>query len=132
MCLVAADAFAGVGIDAELARKVRPEFEPKLASAAEGALLDRAAHELCVPRLQLLALLFSFKEALFKCHFPLGRRMFYFHDAELTVITDKTVKARVLLDTGPLTPAGHETEGHYVWKDTTQGLMAITGATLPS
>lgn len=125
-------AYAGVGIDAEAAARVKPAFEPRLASAAEGVLLDAAAAALGVPRAQLLALLFSFKEALFKCHFPLGRRMFHFHDAEVTGISEGKIRARVLLTTSPLTKAGHETEGFYTWKDTSKGLMALCAAILPS
>jgi enterobactin synthetase component D len=127
--MVPAGFCAGVGLDAEVVAKVRPEFEARLTCRGEPALLTERANALGVPRSQLLALLFSFKEALFKSHFPSGRRMFYFHDAEvLDISAQGAIRAKVLVDTGERTRAGHETGGFYLWK----GDLVLTAAILPS
>lgn len=128
VALAPADACRGLGLDAELVSKMKAGFEPRIASDAESRLLDAEAARQKVPRTQLLALVFSFKEALFKAHFPLGRRMFYFLDAEVTALTETAIAAKVLVPTSPYSPAGSVTGGQYVWKETASGLMVVSVA----
>ena len=71
------------------------------------------------PEISGLALAFAFamKEALFKCHHPVGGRAFYFPDAELIDLApglgDCVVgQLRLHLTTTPLTPAGSVVSVH--------------------
>jgi 4'-phosphopantetheinyl transferase EntD len=77
--------------------------------------------------------LFAAKEALFKCHFPAGRRRFWFLDAELArsggVAGSRQVALRVLVDTGPSTPAGTVTEGYVMAAPVDDAVVAVVSMT---
>lgn len=96
-----------VGIDAEDEARVKPEFLPRICVEREKALVRDPA---------TLAAVFSFKEALFKAHFPLGKTMFFFHDAEIIALDEGNgeIVARVLKTTSPRTPAGSLAHGHFL------------------
>jgi 4'-phosphopantetheinyl transferase EntD len=125
--LAAAAALAAIGIDAEDAARVRPELEPKICSEAESRLLDRVQAAAGRDRAYWLGVVFSFKEALFKCHFPLGGVMFWFHDAELDALDPATgrVRARVLVPTSPRSPAGTPVSGAWIDQATSKGLYVV-------
>jgi 4'-phosphopantetheinyl transferase EntD len=76
----------------------------------------------------IIALIFSAKEALFKCHFPLGRKMFWFHDADVSQIDVKTgqIELTVLIDTSPKTLKGTVTSGNFVLNKTSDGDYWVT------
>jgi enterobactin synthetase component D len=115
VALARADRAKSIGVDAEAVARVKEPFEPKILTAAESRILDRLEGD----RVQWLAVAFAFKEALFKCHHPLGGVMFYFHDAEVLRLDPATgeIAAAVRMDTSPRTPAGAVAEGTFVWKD---------------
>lgn len=112
-CLLAGtNEWCSVGLDLEV---VGPHFcslQAKIVTEQEWRSLVQNGEALAAGK--TLAAIFAFKEALFKCHFPLGRRMFYFHDAEINSIdlTQGTVAARVLESTSPLTLRGSGTRGN--------------------
>lgn len=62
---------------------------------------------------QRVTLTFSLKESLFKALFPLVRRRFYFHDAELLEVDGEQARLRLLLDLHHEWPSGSELDGHY-------------------
>ena len=72
--------FSGVGIDIEIVSRVPWAIMSKVTVVAEQRALAAAAN----PQL-LLALIFSAKEAWFKCQFPLTRAYLGFEDAEIAV-----------------------------------------------
>lgn len=112
------DEAQSLGIDAEDVARLKLGFESKILTPPESERLGVWEKD-GFSRLDLLALIFSFKEALFKAVYPLGAKMFYFHDAEVTRIDRATggVSARVLIDTSPVTPAGTTVPGHFAfWK----------------
>lgn len=116
LCLADQVEYASVGIDAEDVARVRPELAAKICSDTEQAMLVDLAWQHGQPAQFFLALIFSFKEALFKSHYPLGGTMFYFHDAEITHLDPKTrtITARVLVPTSPRSPAGSLWHGSYL------------------
>ena len=106
----------GLGIDVESCAKVRINIESRIIDEEEARILD--AYEGIWDRPSLLAMVFSFKESIFKCHFPLGRKMFYFHDAQVEDIDLGlgVLRARLKVDTSPHTPSGTVVEGYAVIK----------------
>lgn len=128
--------FLTVGIDAEDVSRMRAEFAPRLACDREMALLADLARRSSRPLTSWLAVLFSFKEALFKSHFPLGRTMFYFLDAEIDQIAvddagNGTIRARVLVPTSPMSPAGSVWQGSYRFHTEADQQFVLTSAVVP-
>lgn len=72
--------YSSIGIDIEIVSRVPWAIMPKVTVAAE-----RRAFEVARDPQLLLALIFSAKEAWFKCQFPLTRLYLGFEDAEITV-----------------------------------------------
>jgi 4'-phosphopantetheinyl transferase EntD len=108
-----------VGFDCEHAGKDISHLRDKICTAHDLAVLSGVtATNPQVPLSGLIPLVFAAKEALFKCHYPLGIRMFWFHDAELTMLDIPAGRfaLRVLTDTSGQTPAGFVTEGHFIRK----------------
>ncbi|MEY4630582.1 MAG: hypothetical protein RIQ81_702 [Pseudomonadota bacterium] len=89
-----------VGLDIEHSSRVKPALIDKICTAVESAMVTAG-------KLSLVDV-FVAKEALFKCHFPAGRRRFWFQDAEVVSVDGerRLLDLRVLMDTSPLTPAG--------------------------
>lgn len=69
-----------IGLDAEEVGRIHSGLETKLLLPEETSRLDAWSKQLG-GRDMALALIFASKEALFKAIFPLGKKMFYFHDA---------------------------------------------------
>ncbi len=109
------DRFLAVGIDLENSDRFREELAPKICTDLERELLMKYSQQLSIPLKKLLAITFSFKESIFKCHFPLGRTWFYFHDAELVGLDweARRISARLKMATSPQTPLGFECTGHF-------------------
>jgi|GEM_PF-1016113 len=92
---------ASIGIDIERPTRISEKLTKKICTDSERQLICNGAVS--------LAEVFSAKEALFKCHFPLGRRRFWFLDAEIVAVNiesgTKKLDLRVLIDTSSVTPA---------------------------
>lgn len=104
-----------IGIDFEDASRFRPEMERKIASADEIALNfdGRPVGE----RQMALAILFSAKEAFYKCQYPLSRQYLGFHDARVAIdFGERTFQLKLLADV-PL--AGRDFSGRYSVQDKT-------------
>jgi len=97
---------ASIGIDIERPSRISDKLAEKICTDSERQLICSGVVS--------LAEIFSAKEALFKCHFPLGRRRFWFLDAEVASVNIesgiKKLDLRVLIDTSPLTPANTVTK----------------------
>lgn len=117
--------FCSVGVDLERPSRIRPELAAKICTPGDLEILASGGIT--------LAELFAAKEALFKCHFPAGRRRFWFLDAELArsggVAGSRQVALRVLIDTGPSTPAGTVTEGYVMAAPVDDAVVAVVSMT---
>lgn len=97
-----------IGIDMDAIARVKKNLAEKICRPADLVFVQSGQIE--------LGDVFVAKEALFKCHFPLGRRRFWFHDAEIVRVAAMTdhgcftmcreIVLQVKIDTGPLTSAG--------------------------
>lgn len=102
--------FHSIGIDCESVSKINLGIKSKVITPEE----EKHFGHLNFSDNQVLAIIFSLKEALFKCHYPLGQKMFYFEDAYLDTISGTgSITATVKVDTSPMTPAGYSTRGCF-------------------
>jgi 4'-phosphopantetheinyl transferase EntD len=101
----------GLGLDIEplIAEETLPEVDGHIAS--DGELAALAPWD----RRWLLTTVFSAKECLYKCLFPLVRSYFDFRDAAVTAIdeTQGTVRLRLLVTLTPALPAGATFEARF-------------------
>jgi 4'-phosphopantetheinyl transferase EntD len=120
VAIVPATSAKGVGVDAESVTRMKWEFAERVCVGGETVLIERLATETKIDKVHWLTVLFSFKEALFKAHYPLGETMFHFPDAEVTSIEPDArggkITCRLLVDTSPFTPKGTTVKGRFVWK----------------
>ena len=125
-------ALIGIGIDVEACGKVHGRLENRIMGPEESKLIDM--YENIFSREDLLALVFSFKESIFKCVFPLGLKMFYFHDAKLEDIdlSRSAVRARLTMDASPQTPSGILLEGHFLFRELDGEKYVLTSISLQS
>jgi 4'-phosphopantetheinyl transferase EntD len=105
----------GLGIDVEKLSKVKREFEEKICNRDESAIVDRVEALARMSREEVLALIFSFKESIYKTHFPMGKIPFGFMDAEITEIAyeRREIIARLKKQTSPRSPVDHLVLGFY-------------------
>lgn len=122
----------GLGIDIETCGKVKKYLENRIITSSEKKVLDMFSGVL--EREDLLALVFSFKESIFKSIFPLGRKMFYFHDAQLEDIdlSQGVIRARLDCDASCQTPRGTLLEGHFIHRVENKQNYVITSLSLRS
>jgi 4'-phosphopantetheinyl transferase EntD len=125
--VVSAKVWSGVGIDLEATGRVQEHLREKILNSNEDALL----------RVELdtdwaLTLAFSAKESLFKCHHPIGRKMFWFHDAVISSLNakEKWLDLSVTQSTSPATPAGHVTRVWWTMSRTDSKSVILTACGL--
>ena len=111
-----------IGIDLEDVSRLHGGLAEKICTTREMALLTAAHPDKGDDWTRTLAVIFSWKESLFKAHYPLGRVMFYFHDAELLELPDMKISGgavfgNVLVDTSPATPKGSGVTGDFIFVD---------------
>jgi enterobactin synthetase component D len=96
-CAASADELAGVGIDSEavIEGAVRAEIAAAVVRPGELARLEMTGQ---LVEAELFTLLFSAKESVYKCLYPLVRESFGFHDVELSRVDAEqgTFGARLL------------------------------------
>lgn len=124
---------SSIGIDCEHAGKDISHLKDKICNSAELEMLNRLAAPEKSALGSLVALVFAAKEALFKCHHPLGRIMFWFHDAEVEYIDFLAgrIEIKVLIKTSDCTPAGHKTTVFFTEKRTSDGDYWLAACTEP-
>jgi 4'-phosphopantetheinyl transferase EntD len=74
--------YAGIGLDVEIAGRVKPELWPKVCVAEEAAWIASLPES---ERAAAATLIFAAKEAFYKAQFPLVREWVYFHDVCIEV-----------------------------------------------
>ena len=128
VCTASNKSFLSVGIDAENAEKDLSHLQEKICTENDLKWVESLCKLNEMKRGSIIALIFSAKEALFKCHFPLGRKMFWFHDADVSQIDVKTgqIELTVLIDTSPKTLKGTVTSGNFVLNKTSDGDYWVT------
>lgn len=112
----------GLGIDAEIDAPLDAELRPRVLTTREAAALDAATSDEN-ERGRRALLVFSAKEAFYKCQSPLTDTFLGFQDveAELDLATGQ-IRVRLLVDAGPL-PAGTKAEGRFA---RAEGLVLTT------
>jgi 4'-phosphopantetheinyl transferase EntD len=73
----------GLGLDSEIAGSVKPELFPSICTPSE---IDWIATLPVTQQRDAATMLFSAKEAFYKCQFPLVRERLRFHDATIEVL----------------------------------------------
>ncbi len=127
---VVARGVRGVGLDAELHGPLEHELRKRvLVPEEETELGSVATSEAELGRLALLV--FSAKEAFYKCQYPLTRTFLGFHEVQVTLHADPDptrgrFEARLLRHAGPL-PAGTIVHGRFAHSEA----LVLTAAHLP-
>jgi 4'-phosphopantetheinyl transferase EntD len=102
LCLAAVSSesrYIGIGIDVEPALALKPALAERVATEAEMSALDS------MPRLLAARLIFSAKEAFYKCQFYVTRQYLGFFDVSVELEQQGEFVARLLVDAGTLAPA---------------------------
>jgi 4'-phosphopantetheinyl transferase EntD len=100
--------FAGIGIDAESRRRVGEELWPQLLTAAE---IDRLRQQPVERQRELATIIFSAKEAFYKCQYQLTATWLGFEGADVSLDEDG-FSLRLLIDVGGL-HANHTYRGRF-------------------
>jgi len=93
--------YAGVGIDVEPAEPLEPAVAKRIASEAEMNALGS------MPPLLAARLIFSAKEAFYKCQFYRTREFLGFFDVSIALERQGDFSAELLIDAGTLTRGAH-------------------------
>jgi 4'-phosphopantetheinyl transferase EntD len=125
--------YKGLGVDLEDLAKVHLGLEDRIVQSAEVALFEQMGR--LWPELNretCLALVFSFKESIFKCLYPIGRVFFYFHKAQIVSIDPvrSEIEAVLLDDVSPVTPKGTRMKGHFTFVHDDLRRWVLTSVTL--
>ena len=97
-CAVAAHAadVGGIGVDAEIVGRVTPELDRLIFTSREAAFLATLSD---AERARAATIIFSAKEAFYKCQFPLTRRWLDFREASLELTTSDLRSGTFVVDT---------------------------------
>jgi 4'-phosphopantetheinyl transferase EntD len=111
-----------VGIDAEFDEPLEPKLYERVLTPGERSRLTELPE---AERGRYAKLVFSAKESVYKCQYPLSRTFLEFKDVEISVETGGAFRAVLRKDAGPLS-SGHVFEGRY----TRAGGLVATGLVL--
>ncbi|MDH4874492.1 4'-phosphopantetheinyl transferase superfamily protein [Pseudomonas sp. BN515] len=102
----------GLGLDLEerMSAERALRLAKEILTPAELQRLDGLTPE---QKAERITLTFSIKESLFKALYPIVRKRFYFHDAELLDCDDARARLRLLIDLSAEWKAGSELEGWH-------------------
>ena len=129
--------YCGVGIDIEETAKVHEGLSGKILCESEvlvlNAILEKgkpACSEWTFEK--LLALVFSFKESVFKAVFPLGRKFFSFDKFHITSIdtVGGAIEGKFQWDASPFTSIGHELRGFFIMIENDSREWVLTSVTV--
>jgi 4'-phosphopantetheinyl transferase EntD len=87
--VASAATLGGIGIDIEEVERCEAEILPIICTARELAALNRLPHP---RRTHVGALIFSAKEAFYKCQFPVTGAWLNFHDVEVHIASSSTLR----------------------------------------
>ena len=109
--------FAAIGVDAECVEAMSPSLWPLTLHAEEFASLknlDEAA------RLQMTTIIFSAKEAFYKCQYPLTRRWIGFEEVTVKV-ADNTFELSMVEETHPVRSVSSPWVGRFMFGEALYG-----------
>ena len=108
-----ADEARSLGIDSE--RIVTSEQARRVSTHVSWPSELMHGREAGLDRLQSITLVFSAKEAIFKCLYPLIGAMFYYHDVRIEGVeaATRTFRARLVKTLSSEFPAGMRVEGRF-------------------
>jgi enterobactin synthetase component D len=108
-----ADEVRGLGIDSE--RIVSAEQAQRVSTLVSWPCELADARQAGLDRLQAMTLVFSVKETIFKCLYPLIGAMFYYHDVRIIGIdgATRTFRARLVKTLSPEFQADTLVEGRF-------------------
>ncbi|MBD2839203.1 4'-phosphopantetheinyl transferase superfamily protein [Pseudomonas sp. JM0905a] len=115
----------GLGLDLEerMSAERALRLAKEILTPAELQRLDGLTPE---QKAERITLAFSIKESLFKALYPLVRKRFYFHDAEMLDCDGARARLRLLIDLSGEWKAGSELDGwHCLFQDRVLSLVAI-------
>jgi len=125
--------YLGIGLDLENISRVGWYLKDKIINDNEEILIKKNACDMNIDSATLLATVFSFKEAIFKCIFPIGETMFYFLNAEIISFSkNNSISAKLLCSPSKPTPEGFIITGNYAFLSHNNKEYVITSATLSS
>ena len=86
LCIVGSDKlYAGIGVDLEIIDRVKSQLWPRICTESELKWIENKDPSL---HNDLAALIFSAKEAFYKCQFPLTNQVLGFNDVEISADLD--------------------------------------------
>lgn len=103
----------GIGLDAELRGRVKPELWKHIATESEQLWLGEGDGE--AEQAARATLLFSAKEAFYKAQFCASRGWVGFHDAELRFDDGGSFEVELLVDVGITFRCGQRFAGRWGW-----------------
>jgi 4'-phosphopantetheinyl transferase EntD len=101
------NAWRSVGFDVEQIARVHPSLWPRLFTPGERSWLEQRERD----RNEMAAVLFSAKEAFFKCWYPVTRLRVDFHDVEVRLDKETATFDLHLLSSRPLDVPPHAPNG---------------------
>lgn len=114
-CIEHKDKALSIGLDIENLNTFPPSVENKICTSQESKLVEKLvrSHKQC--KAMILGHIFSIKEALFKCLYPLEHIWFNFKDAELEGINfeEKTFTIKTLKSVSKQTVSGTPLRGYF-------------------
>jgi 4'-phosphopantetheinyl transferase EntD len=91
-------AFPSVGLDIEIVGRVTSDLFPLVLTTREATFLSAMN---APERARAATIIFSAKEAFYKCQYPVTKRWLDFHDASLELITADLVSGTFIVDIEP-------------------------------
>ena len=138
--LVASKDWLSVGIDAEDPSRMSLNLAQRICTPTELENLREWGRTLRLSDCDILTAIFSFKESLFKAHYPIGHRLFYFYDCEVTGFrkpddptntSSMLITAQLKNDTTPLTLKGTIVAGNLIIHQSDERRFFLTGVAWP-
>jgi len=122
-------AVAGVGLDVERTGRIRDALLPRIGSPEEVGALARLARRSGEAATDWPTVLFSAKESVFKCYYPLARTFLGFHDVEVAIDPERdSFTAHLVRADAPGAAGARVLHGRFAG----DGELVFTGVTLPA
>jgi 4'-phosphopantetheinyl transferase EntD len=120
---------AGLGLDVERTGRIREALLPRIGSPGEIGALARLARRSEAAATDWPTVLFSAKESVFKCYYPLARTFLGFHDVEVAIDPEQeSFTARLVRADAPGVAGARVLHGRFAG----DGGRVFTGVTLPA
>ena len=118
--------FKGIGVDAEIISRVKPELWDKICTPIELNALNQCDNETAKIN---SALIFSAKESFYKCQYALTKTFIGFHDVEIAInLNDEIFTVTLKKDVGRYLRIGQQFAGNFLIRDN----LLVTGLLIRS